>query len=96
MKTHKAGDELILAVCDEDLLGKRLTDNKGFSIYIDPSFYGGELVSVDDALHMISNASCVNMIGNVIVREAIKRGLIREESVIEVCGVLHAQIIEVR
>ncbi|MEM1554923.1 MAG: DUF424 family protein [Desulfurococcaceae archaeon] len=96
VKLHKSGDLSILAVCDENLLGKRLIDDKGFAIYVDPRFYGGELVTMDEAFSMMSEANCINMVGNDVVREAIKRGLVREESVIEVCGVLHAQIIEVK
>lgn len=96
VKLHRSGDLSILAICDENLLGGRLTNDKGFSIYIDPRFYGGELVTVDEAFSMMNNVDCINMIGNVVVKEAMKRGLINEDSVIEVCGVLHAQIIEVK
>lgn len=95
VKKHNYGNYTILAICDGDLLGKVIRDEKrGLTLYIDPVFYGGELVDIQKALSMVREAQCVNMVGNVIVTKAIEEGLIQTNCVVEVSGVLHAMIME--
>lgn len=96
LKKHIVENDVIIAVCDAELLGKTLFDrDKNIKLYIDPLFYQGELVSIDKALEEIMKATIVNIIGKRIVEAALKKGLILRESIIEIDGVPHAQIINI-
>lgn len=95
VKKHSYGNYTILAVCDGDLLGKVIKDeNRGLTLFIDPNFYGGELVDIQKAISMVKEAQCVNMVGNTIVSKAIEEGLIQTSSIVEISGILHAIIME--
>lgn len=94
IKEHWWGVDHVVAVCDKDLLG-RVLDNRGVKFYVNPSFYGGRLVDIDEAIAAISNSTIANLVGRNIVNEAIKRGLVHPDAVIEIDGVPHAQIIKV-
>jgi len=96
LKKHIVENDVIIAVCDAELLGKTLFDRgKNIKLYIDPLFYQGELVPLDRALEEIMKATIVNIIGKRIVEAALKKGLILRESIIEIDGVPHAQIINI-
>ncbi|MEM2204512.1 MAG: DUF424 family protein [Sulfolobales archaeon] len=94
VKIMNIGEERIVSVCDEELLGKVLVDEKRkIKIRIDEPFYGGDLMELDEALGVISSSTQANLIGNRIVEAAIERGLVIREGVIEIAGVKHTQII---
>ncbi|GAY25982.1 hypothetical protein ATG_11850 [Desulfurococcaceae archaeon AG1] len=94
VKIMNMGEERIVSVCDEELLGKVLVDEKRkIKIRIDEPFYGGDLMELDEALEVISSSTQANLIGNRIVEAAIERGLVIREGVIEIAGVKHTQII---
>ncbi len=92
VKEHMASGELVVAICDKDLLGKRLVDGDRV-FYVDPDFYGGRVVSTKEALRLIDRASIANLVGNNIVYEAIRGGYVHPDAVIEINGVKHAQVI---
>ncbi|HWQ16391.1 MAG TPA: DUF424 family protein [Sulfolobales archaeon] len=94
VKIMNIGEEKIVSVCDEELLGKVLVDEKRrIKVRIDEPFYGGDLMELDEALEIISSSTQANLIGNRIVEAAIERGLVIREGVIEIAGVKHTQII---
>ncbi|MET1159844.1 MAG: DUF424 family protein [Thermoprotei archaeon] len=94
VKVFERNSDIVVAVCDRELLGKILIDDeKNINFYVDPTFYGGSLKSIDEALEDIRKATIANLIGNKIVEAAIKEGIILKESVIEISGEKHAQII---
>ncbi len=84
--------KLFVNICDETLYGKKLTTANGEILIAEP-FYGGELVDIDTALRIASEAFSVNMLGEEIVKEAIKRGLIHEKAVIKVDNIPYAIIV---
>ncbi len=93
MKIIDARGERIVAICDEDLLGKRFSE-KGLVLHINKDFYGEELVPIDYAMSIASTATVLNLVGRNTVDEAIKRGYIHPEAVIEISGIPHAQAIK--
>ena len=60
-----------------------------------PSFYQGVLATTEEALQALEIASIVNLVGNVVVMAAVKRGLVDPEAIIRINGVPHAQIVRV-
>lgn len=94
VKIHEIENYTIIAICDEDLLGKELHDAKlGISIKIDPLFYGGEILGFDEIIPLLNRANVINAIGNNIVKRLSEAGYINSESdAIEINGIKHVQI----
>lgn len=82
----------MLAVCDMEVLGKQLKQGQT-RFHISEKFYKGPLVSVDEAIDLIQQSTIINIVGSRMVRKAIEKGLVHPDAVIEIDGVLHAQII---
>lgn len=84
--------KLFVNICDESLYGKKITTVNGEILIAEP-FYGGILVDIDTALRIASEAFSVNMLGEKIVGEAIRKGLIHEKAVIKVDNIPYAIMI---
>lgn len=93
-KLSKYGKQVLLAACDEEVLGETLRDGK-IVFKIGEEFYKGPKIPLDDAVELMKESSVVNMVGPNIVKKAIEKGLVHPEAVLEICGVPHAQIIKI-
>jgi len=91
---RKCGEHVLLAACDEELLGKILRDGK-LVFKVKEEFYKGPKMPVEDAVELMKESSVVNMIGANIVQKAIETGLVHPEAVLNICGVPHAQIVKI-
>ena len=89
----KEGNKVLLAICDEELLGKTLRDGK-IVFKISEDFYKGKKISVDQAVSMIENSTIINLIGNECVKKAIENGFVHPEAVLKIEGISHAQIMK--
>ncbi len=94
VKLHRESGETIVAICDENLLG-RVIEYRGIRIRIDREFYGGIKVPVESIHEYIAMGSVVNLIGNNVVREAAKKNKLLLDAAIDLNGILHVQIINV-
>jgi hypothetical protein len=91
-KVHSAGNDVIAAICDNDLIGKEIGGKR--RIEVSKSFYGGELVDGAAALDAMKKATIGNIIGKDIVGLAEKSGFITKENIIFIDGVPHAQFVK--
>ena len=89
----KEGNNVFLAICDEELLGKTLREGK-IVFKISEEFYKGKKISVDQAVSMIENSTIINLIGNECVKKAIENGFVHPEAVLKIEGISHAQIMK--
>jgi hypothetical protein len=89
----RVGRNVLLAVCDCELLGKTLRQGK-IVFHVKDEFYNGGKVSVEEAVGMIENSTIVNMVGKNCVEKAIEKGYVHPESVLQIEGVPHAQIVK--
>ena len=89
----KVGRNVLLAICDCELLGKTLREGK-IVFHVKDEFYNGGKVAVEEALGMIANSTIVNMVGKHCVERAIKKGYVHPEAVLNIEGVPHAQIVK--
>ena len=80
--------ELVVALCDDDLIGKNLGDD----FFVSPRFYKGKKTSKKRALENLSVASVINAVGKVSVQLLLDSKLVKEENVVKVGGVPHAQV----
>ena len=93
VKIKKDGKNVILAICDADILGRTLKEGK-IVFKITNEFYNGQKISVEQAVSMIENSTIVNLIGNSCVEKAIENGFIHPEAVLKIEGISHAQIVK--
>lgn len=92
-KLSKCGENVLLAACDEDLLGDILRDGK-IVFNIKEEFYKGPKLPIEDAIDLMEESTIVNMVGPNIVKKAIEHGLVHPDAVLEICGIPHAQIVK--
>lgn len=85
---------MLLAACDEELLGEVLRDGK-IVFKIGEEFYKGPKIPVNEAVELMRDSTIVNMVGPNIVQKAIEQGLVHPEAVLNICGIPHAQIIKI-
>ena len=93
MNLKKTGTNVLLAICDANILGKTLREGK-IVFQIKEDFYKGAKVTVEEALLMIQNSTIVNMVGKTVVSKAIEKGYVHPEAVLSIDGTLHAQILK--
>jgi hypothetical protein len=89
----KMGRNVLLAICDCEVLGRTLQEGK-IVFRVEEKFYNGGKVSVEEAVGMIENSTIVNLVGKNCVEKAIARGYVHPEAVIQIEGVPHAQIVK--
>ncbi len=90
LRIRETHDHVVVAVCDEQLLGKTLTE--GAIIFkVSEEFYGGDLVDMDTCLKYLKTATIANMVGNDTVEAAKSAGIVHENAVLYIQGHPHAQ-----
>ena len=89
VKIHNSG---IVAICDEELLGKELKQGK-LRFNVNENFYKGEKKTEEEAKKIMKEANSLNIVGKRSVKIALKLGLINNDSIIVIGGVPHAQVI---
>jgi uncharacterized protein len=93
LNVRKMGQNVVLAVCDCDLLGKTLREGK-IVFHVKEEFYKGREASVEEAVDLIGNSTIVNLIGKTCVENAIAKGYVHPDAVLKIEGVPHAQIVK--
>jgi hypothetical protein len=93
MNIKKIGRNVLLAICDVEILGKTLSEGK-IVFCVKEEFYKGTRVNVEEAVSMIDNSTIVNMVGRNVVRRAIEKGYVHPEAVINIEGIPHAQVVK--
>ncbi|MFH1840404.1 MAG: DUF424 family protein [Nanoarchaeota archaeon] len=93
VKFHIKGDRTVVAICDEDLIGKTLEDKKA-CIKVTKRFYKGEKKKEKEVAVILQEATNINIIGKKSIAFAIKQGVLDKEAVRKIKGMPHAQIYE--
>lgn len=91
-KIYTHGKEIVLAVCDKDILGKKVEEGE-IVLHAKPEFYKGKEIG-EEVIEFFEKASIINLMGRKIVSLAKKHGWVEGDGVIEIKGVAHAQIIK--
>ena len=94
LKIYKNGEHVLVAACDEEVLGKTLKHGNT-TVEINRAFYEGELVSEEELEKALQEATTANLFGEKTIRCAIKCGLIDPDSVIVIDCVPHGQVFRV-
>lgn len=93
VKVHRFQGYVIVAVCDEELLGKILNE-RDICFDVSEKFFKGLKMSVEEAIDLIRNADTANLIGVIIVNRAVEEKLVHPEAVASIAGIPHAQIVK--
>lgn len=101
-KVFATKHDLVLAVCDEELIEKELkmkmNANKKkdiLKVKVSKNFYGGMLVNENVILRLMNRATIGNMMGARSVALAEKNGFIVKENIILIDEVPHAQFVKI-
>lgn len=93
MKIIRIRDEILLAACDRELLGKKFTHGE-LRIEVKKEFYHEVFVSRETFVNALRTATIVNLVGERVIRIAIEEGFVDEENVLWIGKVPHAQIVK--
>ena len=89
----RVGRNVLLAICDCELLGRTLREGK-IVFQVKDEFFNGRKASVEEAIGMINNSTIVNLVGKCCVEKAIAKGYVHPEAVLKIEGIPHAQIVK--
>jgi hypothetical protein len=92
LKERETDEGLLVAVCDEDVLGETFEDD-GVSLTVTEEFYGGDEVDEQTVVDSLARASVANIVGTEAVELAIREGFVDEAKVLEVETTRHAQFL---
>ena len=91
VKFHTRGDRTVVAISDEDLIGKTIED-KNTCIEVTERFYKGEKKSEKEVAIILQEALNINLIGKKSIEFAIKQGVLDKKAVRAIKGTPYAQI----
>ncbi len=91
VKIHKSNDRYIVAICDEDLIGKEISEGD-LNLNITERFYKGDIKSDEEITKIMKESLNLNIIGNDSIKLALDNGIIEKDSIIKIGGVPHAQV----
>ena len=94
MNVHELEGKQVVAACDYTLIGKRFED-EDIVLDVCESFFGREHASVDEVCESISNAESCVLIGDDIISELIRRGILHKLQARDVCGIKHVQFFRI-
>lgn len=98
LKERDTPEGLLVSVCDPDCLGETY-ENGDVSLTVTEDFYGGDEAEEADEEQVVDSlhrAAVANLVGEETVRVAVEAGVVDEETVLELEGTLHAQLLWLR
>lgn len=91
MKVHTRGPEVLVAACDERLLGTTLREGE-LRLHVS-AFYDGERMTAEAFVDRLRRATIGNFVGKETVDAAIRAGFVGEDGVLWIGGEPHAQMV---
>ncbi|MBN1159920.1 MAG: DUF424 family protein [Candidatus Diapherotrites archaeon] len=95
VKEHQTERGKLVAVCDEELLGKTI-DNNGIPFVVSEKFYGGRKATPEEVLELIKHCAQANVIGKRSVSYLIDNKLIDGSFIIKVGEHPHVILVNIR
>lgn len=92
LKERETDEGLLVAVCDDDVLGETFEDGD-VSLTVSEEFYGGDEADEQAILNSLARASVANIVGNEAVELAVREGFVEESNVLDVETTRHAQFL---
>jgi len=92
LKVYNVGDEVLVAVCDEGLLGMEFSEGEVY-LKVSTAFYGSERADYDEVVSALSEATIANLVGEQSVSCAVENGFVDASDIIYIEGVPHVQMV---
>ena len=93
MRIHRVRAEMVVAACDEELVGQELPLGSGTqTVKITAHFYGERRVRRDELVWAIQHGTIVNLLGDRVCAIAQEEGLLAPGNTGTLGGVPHAEI----
>ncbi len=92
LKTYRQGAEVLIAVCDCEILGRRFAEGD-LRLEVSCDFFGREKASASEVEAALARATMANFVGCRAVEHAISLGYVEKENVLSIDGVLCAQMV---
>jgi hypothetical protein len=83
VRTAEYKGTILVNICDEELVGKTVTDGE-LKVLLSKEFYSGEVVSSGEALRLIRTCSIVNLAGTRSVSLAVDNNMGAPEAIREI------------
>ena len=91
VKIHETENKDIVAVCDEDLIGKKF-EEKGLVLDVSEEFYKGEKMDEKRTLEIMKKVDILNIVGEKSIDLASKNDIVSKMNIIKIKGIPHAQV----
>ena len=91
LKTFSTEKGLMVACCDEELMGKTFREGK-LRLSLEPGFYGDSVCGLGEALVLLERAEILNLVGKTVIDAAIIKGIVHPDAVILISGIPHVQV----
>ncbi len=91
-KVHRSQGKIILAMCDNNILGRKF-EEKGLQLDLTSDFYNGKEEPEERLNLLIKAASILNFVGKESVSYGIKQGVVDRGNVGKIKGIPHAQAV---
>jgi hypothetical protein len=92
LKTYHVNREVMVAVCDAELLGLTFCEGD-LHLSVHESFFKGDRAGEEEVKAALLNATIANLVGKESVNCGIESGIIDKDQVITIDGVPHAQMV---
>ena len=91
VRVHKIdGNRSLVSVCDEEIFGKKFCES-GLQLDLNCSFYRGDVMDAKKMLPMLKEAYSFNIVGEKVIKIALKEGMISKGNIIKIKNIPHAQ-----
>ena len=86
VKTTEYQKNLMLNICDAELLGKSISENE-LTMKISESYYGNEIIEINEAKKLLESSNIINMVGKDTISLSLELGIGSENGVKKISGV---------
>jgi len=95
VKIHNYEKGKIVALCDENILGKKFSEN-GLVLDLSSNFYKGEIMEDNKILELLKDVYITNASGDESVRLLLKNKFVEKENIIKIKGIPHSECILIK
>jgi len=92
LKIYRVNREVLVAICDRELLGNTFDEGK-LCLEVNVDFFGDKSTSSFELETALSEATIVNLVGERSVACAIQQGCVDGDNVLHIDGVPYAQMV---
>lgn len=93
VRLHRGRDDIILAACDEEVIGKTFRGN-GMRITVSEDFYNGELIPEEAFVERMRSVTIMNLVGERTIALAMENGHVDGSNVLQIGETKHAQVVK--